>query len=110
MVKKYIIDCKELCERRAAHLYLKEALELPEYYGKNLDALYDCLTEKEECMILLKGSDGLYEAGGYGVRILKVMINAAIANPLLKLDDSEAEAAESNEEEADPAEDNTNPS
>lgn len=27
------------------HDYLADALCLPEYYGKNLDALYDCLTE-----------------------------------------------------------------
>lgn len=27
------------------HAYLKKELDLPEYYGENLDALYDCLTE-----------------------------------------------------------------
>lgn len=27
------------------HNYLKEVLNFPDYYGKNLDALYDCLTE-----------------------------------------------------------------
>ena len=27
------------------HDYLAEALDFPDYYGKNLDALYDCLTE-----------------------------------------------------------------
>ena len=25
--------------------YLQECFQFPEYYGKNLDALYDCLTE-----------------------------------------------------------------
>lgn len=31
--------------REKSHEYLKEKLDLPDYYGKNLDALYDCLTE-----------------------------------------------------------------
>ena len=30
---------------RQLHKYLRTELELPDYYGENLDALYDCLTE-----------------------------------------------------------------
>ena len=33
--------------KERGHDYLMEALSLPDYYGKNLDALYDCLTEME---------------------------------------------------------------
>ena len=33
--------------RKSGHDYLAEALNLPDYYGKNLDALYDCLCEIE---------------------------------------------------------------
>lgn len=33
--------------KKQGHDYLMEALNLPDYYGKNLDALYDCLTEME---------------------------------------------------------------
>ncbi len=29
------------------HDYLMSVLNLPEYYGKNLDALYDCLCEMD---------------------------------------------------------------
>lgn len=31
-------------DRAQTHEILKEKLGLPEYYGKNLDALWDCLT------------------------------------------------------------------
>ena len=34
------------CEiKKSGHDYLMEELDLPIYYGKNLDALFDCLCE-----------------------------------------------------------------
>ena len=45
--------------KKEGHDYLKEVLNFPEYYGKNLDALYDCLCEigvKTE-IILINGED-----------------------------------------------------
>lgn len=95
MVKEYFIDCEKLCGRRAAHGYLAETLEFPEYYGNNLDALFDCLTEKSECTILFKGAAELYQAGGYGARILEVMRDAAMANPRLQMALAENEDAQS---------------
>ena len=95
MMKEYVIDCEKLGERRAAHRYLAKTLEFPEYYGKNLDALFDCLTEKTACTILFQGAAALYQAGGYGAKILEVMRDAAAANPLLKMAMVEKEDAPS---------------
>ena len=95
-MKEYLIDCEKLCERRAAHKYLAKTLEFPDYYGKNLDALFDCLTEKEACTIRFQGAAELYHTGGYGAKILEVMRSAAEANPLLQMAiaENEAEQAE----------------
>ena len=42
---EYKIDALKVNERKEAHEYLKEVFSFPEYYGKNLDALFDCLGE-----------------------------------------------------------------
>ncbi len=36
----------------SAHAHLREMLHLPGYYGENLDALFDCLTEITEPTVL----------------------------------------------------------
>ena len=40
-----ILDARKLGNRDTAHAYLKKVFSFPDYYGNNLDALHDCLTE-----------------------------------------------------------------
>ncbi|MBO5228579.1 MAG: barstar family protein [Lachnospiraceae bacterium] len=44
---KYILDATCMQERKSAHEYLKKVLNLPDYYGGNLDALYDCVYDMD---------------------------------------------------------------
>ena len=44
----YRIDRTGIGNRADLHDRLQEALPLPVWYGRNLDAFYDCLTEKAE--------------------------------------------------------------
>ena len=80
-----VLNYENLLHRKQAHLYLAEMLSFPEYYGKNLDALYDCLTELYDCTIVLEGEEALLQAGGYGVKVLRVLKEAALENPGLSL-------------------------
>lgn len=83
---KVILNCENLLQRKQAHQYLAQMLEFPAYYGNNLDALFDCLTDLGDCTIVLDGGADLLQAGGYGTRVLKVLEEAAQTNPGLKLE------------------------
>ncbi|QQD81464.1 barstar family protein [Bacillus siamensis] len=39
-----IIDGKDITSTEALHRILKDQLDFPDYYGENLNALWDCLT------------------------------------------------------------------
>lgn len=43
-MKTYILNFKDKETPASMHDYLALMLELPKFYGRNLDALYDCLT------------------------------------------------------------------
>lgn len=64
--------------RKELHQYLREKLGLPEYYGENLDALYDLLTEaKERRAIRVEGLKEYNEyTQGYGDRVMRVFEDA----------------------------------
>lgn len=44
-MKYIIIDGSKMTSRLESHKYIKELLSFPDYYGNNLDALADCLSE-----------------------------------------------------------------
>lgn len=43
-MRSLILDGEQITTREQLHAALKELLELPDYYGNNLDALWDVLT------------------------------------------------------------------
>lgn len=84
-MKYVVIDCEKLRQKEQAHSYLAEVLDFPDYYGKNLDALFDCLTELGECTLVLEGENILHQTDSYGIKVLKVLEEAAQVNPRLKV-------------------------
>lgn len=71
---KYVLDGKKMVSKEAAHAYLKETFGFPEYYGENLDALHDCLTEMADVEVEILNADDMLEAlGKYGERLLQVL-------------------------------------
>lgn len=47
-MKEITLDFKEFMSMKEAHAYIAGKLDLPDYYGANLDALFECLTDISE--------------------------------------------------------------
>ena len=64
-MRKIYLNGKAMRDRESMHAHLRRRLKLPDYYGNNLDALYDCLTENgEETELIVNGeSIGRKKAG-----------------------------------------------
>ena len=78
-----IIDGSVLPEAAAVHDLFTRALDLPEWYGRNLDALYDVLTERGEPLrLLVRNREALAE---YAEDLLRTLAEAAAENPALEL-------------------------
>ena len=59
------------------HDRLAETLHFPAYYGRNLDALYDCLTEvQEDARIQLLNAEALEWQGN----VLQILLKRAVHN------------------------------
>lgn len=84
-MNEYILDFSNITTKEGLHDYIAETLDFPEYYGKNLDALYDCVTDLSQCCITITGIDALYELGQYGMRIIEVFQDAAEDNEDIEL-------------------------
>ena len=61
MSNSYYIDLTGVEDRTELHDRIEQALPVPEWYGRNLDALYDVLTEPSfggDCLICFTGCAG----------------------------------------------------
>ncbi len=62
-MKKVLIDCRTWKDKASAHESLQKELGFPDYYGRNADALYDLLTERDYAVTLC-GAAGAKERMG----------------------------------------------
>lgn len=82
------LDLTQIQTVRALHLYLAYRLDFPPHYGKNLDALFDCLCEVSQPLRLRVASEPVAseEMRAYLPRLNRVMEDAASENPNLAIE------------------------
>lgn len=77
-----VLDAKKMVRKKETHEYLQQMLDLPEYYGKNLDALYDCLTEMGPEVFFFENAG---EGSDYFRKVLRVFKDAVRENPAISI-------------------------
>ena len=77
-MKQVTLDCSKMTVPDEVHDLFAQALDFPDWYGHNLDALMDCLTDLDETAITLTGWRELgFPAEGFW----QVFRQAATDNP-----------------------------
>lgn len=75
-----------LNNRDEAMELLGRALYLPEWWGRNLDALHDCLTDLDRPVKLVLRGRAELESTPFGRVLLRVLRDAAAECPRLELE------------------------
>ncbi|MBE6109582.1 MAG: hypothetical protein E7194_04100 [Erysipelotrichaceae bacterium] len=87
MAKRIRIDATRLTNREDMGVYMKQAFNLPDYFGRNLDALKDCLEEVDEetDVVLDRECITIMCENPYAYKVLLVLGRAAENNPNLNI-------------------------
>ena len=75
-----VLDGRQMEDRAALHAELKRKLSLPDYYGNNLDALNDCLSERvaRELIVIEHAGELLEGCEDYALGLLRVFSDNGI--------------------------------
>jgi len=76
------LDPHRITNKQDMAAYMRENLDLPDYFGGNLDALYDCLSEYTEDVVFTIDRMALREItfSGYSYRVLRVLEDSTREN------------------------------
>lgn len=82
-MKDITIDCRGCIPRSALHETFANALSFPDHYGRNLDALHDCLTALSQPthLQLTHWQAGQTALGPYARALHRVLEDSARENP-----------------------------
>lgn len=81
------VDAREFVSKHETHAALRSVLGEENYWGSNLDALYDCLTSKAEPtkLTIINWSFAMTHLRGYADRLWHVLYDASEENHRLSI-------------------------
>lgn len=80
-MQSFILDGKNMTTREAAHDEIKRQMCFPDYYGRNLDALWDLISCDDADVVLRDPAPMLNGLGIYGCKLLGTFYDAERENP-----------------------------
>jgi ribonuclease inhibitor len=86
-MKEINLNGHKMLDKTSTHSYLKEKLMLPDYYGENLDALWDCLsTDFSQKKIIISNAVAIIEnLGSYGQSLIELFQEVASENECIEV-------------------------
>lgn len=87
-MKEIRLNGTKMLDKASTHAYLKRKLELPDYYGENLDALWDCLSTdiSFKKITIYKPAIIIENLGAYGESLINLIQEVAEVNESIKVD------------------------
>ena len=81
------VNAREFVSKHEMHAALRAGLGEENYWGSNLDALYDCLTMIFEPtrLVIKNWSYAVHYLGEYAERLWRLLDDAAEENPFLEI-------------------------
>lgn len=82
------LNGKELANQQLLHETIARQLHLPDYYGENLDALWDILSSWNEplAIIIEHPTRFVEQLGGYGESVLQLLQDAEEENSMISVE------------------------
>ena len=86
-MRKLEVDARLFTSKQELHSAMRAALGQENYWGSNLDALYDCLTMIFEPtrLVIKNWSYAVHYLGEYAERLWRLLDDAAEENPFLEI-------------------------